>query len=71
MQYLLALAAELKRRFGGDAVNDFAGDLIEVQDFFCQAGARDKAGHAPDDAPGLILHDDRAPGKLRARPECR
>jgi hypothetical protein len=52
-------------------VNDFAGDLIEVQDFFCQAGARDKAGHAPDDAPGLILHDDRAPGKLRARPECR
>ena len=56
---------ELKRGLGGDAPHDFSADLVERQDFFSQSGARDKAGHSPDDAACLVLDDHGGAGRAK------
>src|SRR5689334_20598224 len=61
----VALAGELHGGLNGDAADDFHPDLIKGQDFFSQSRARHKAGHAPDDAAGLVLNDDRSAGSAK------
>jgi hypothetical protein len=59
----LTLMGELKRGPSRDPTDNLGANLIEGQDFFSQSGARDKAWHAPDDAAGLVLDDDRGAGR--------
>ena len=54
-----SLVGVVRNRLERSSADNFISDLIERKNFLGQASARDKAGHPPDDAGGLILNNHR------------